>query len=280
MGTLLAAPAKPRKVLWADDFSKDIRGWHKYLRHRGHVVVHTPDFESTAAALENEEFDLLILDQHMPRGGRKDDEAGALLALRLKSGDFGGLNEEIPFLFVTASEVWVVECDIDVMGLPGFLDIEEKADDLSEKLDRYLDEVPPRVLREHPLDDKGASHGEDSGGISERPSSSSLTEEWEGVVTEVGEESFRARLIAVEGALPEHEAVLPCRVVATSEQGRIHTGAVFRWSVSIVDDASGERVTESRIRFEERVVASQEEVEEALRRARERREGRGDSNRE
>src|ERR1051325_5609440 len=129
MGGVLA-PVAPRKILWADDDPKDIEGVPRFLRFQGHTVVSTVDFETTAELLAKERFDLLVVDQQMPRGGRRTDDAGSQLVQALALGEFGDLNIGIPFMFITASEEWVSNSDIQIEDIDGFLRSEEHTSEL------------------------------------------------------------------------------------------------------------------------------------------------------
>jgi CheY-like chemotaxis protein len=276
MGGVLA-PAAPRKILWADDDPRDIEGVPRFLRFQGHTVVSTVDFETTAELLAKERFDLLVVDQQMPRGGRRTDDAGSQLVQALALGEFGDLNVGIPFMFITASEEWVSNSDIRVEDIDGFLRIEEKGDDLFGPLEEILSEIPARSgesseATEDQSDDDCDDH--EPPGVSAAPPA---TEEWAGVVRELEADRFWARLTAIDRALPDHEAVIPRLAVAEGEQPLIVEGATFRWWLVVEDAASGERVTRSWIRFDPTEPLEDAEIAAARERVRARREPDGDA---
>lgn len=288
MGTLTRAPANQLRILWADDDPSDLIGERGELEWRGHVVVSTVDFESTAKALTDESFDLLILDQQMPEGGRKADDAGSRLVMLLVQGEFGDRNIGIPFMFITASAEWVLNCDIDVTGYPAYWGIEEKGDDLIAPLencvakicatstadDRGHDAEGGRAARN---DEEDGERGDGEAGGSDPTSVTEVrTEEWKGVVLDVGDAEFRARLTLAGSSVPDHEARLPLAVVSDHDRARVVEGATFLWTISLQETA-GERSTMSRIRFDEQPAISQEEVDEALAHAAERKRQRDDT---
>jgi CheY-like chemotaxis protein len=269
------APSAVRRILWAEDEPDDIEGTPEYLCFIGHEVVNTVDFESTVEKLSSELFDLLVIDQRMPREGRKMDDAGARLVTSLAENAFGVLNADIPFVFVTASADWVLDCGIDVVSLPCFLGIEEKGDDLIGPLEDYLGGISRRADdHEHSLGQEGASDG----GPDERPpvgDPPELCEEWHGVVLDVDNDTFRARLVATRGSFPDYEATLPRAAISERYQGHITEGATFTWSLKVHEDPSGQRVTTSHIVFREPPEVSDEEIADALERARARKGGDG-----
>lgn len=271
---LVEKAARPLKVLWADDDPDDLVGERRHLSSRGHSVRVSEDFESTASLLLEEEFDVLILDQRMPKEGRETYDAGSSLVLQLRAGELGELNKGISFVFVTASPDWIDECRVPIRDLSECLGIAEKGDNIVDSLDRWLDEVEPRVAGADigdSLEDYGqylgAFHAGEHEGGQEAERRPILTEEWAGTVIDIGEETFLVRLAALEDTLPEHEATLPHEFVSAADRPLVEEGATFTWTMSIEEDAAGERVTLSQVRFEEPPTMTQEEIEAALQEA-------------
>lgn len=285
-GTLIQAPAVELRVLWADDDPSDLVGERRELEWRGHTVVSTVDFESTSNALTNESFDLLILDQQMPKGGRKADDAGSRLVMLLMQGEFGERNVGIPFLFITASAEWVLNCKIDVTGLTECLGIEEKGDDLIGPLEECLAKISAtdddwrNDEDGHPqssLEKDDGERGDGETGDSDPESVAEVrTEEWKGVVLDVGDDAFRARLTLVGAPAPDHEAKLPLDVVSDRDRAMVVEGVTFLWTIGLQDTA-GERATVSRIRLDEQPAISQEEIDDVLAHAAERKRQRDDT---
>ena len=63
----LGKPAKPLRILVADDDETSRELVHEMLNRRGHSVVGVADGREAIAALEKESFDVAIMDQEMPR---------------------------------------------------------------------------------------------------------------------------------------------------------------------------------------------------------------------
>jgi CheY-like chemotaxis protein len=278
MGLLVKAPSRRLRILWADDDLKYLQAEHHYLKAQGHVLACTTDFESTASRLASEKFDLLILDQQLPREGRKDIYAGTGLAEMLCAGELGDLNRNVHFLFWTASEAWVEDSGFDVQECLSCLGIEEKGGYLFDALGEYVDKVIS-LLPAFDSADEGVEAewavAEGTASASEAPAGEPvLDEEWTGVVLDVGSGTFHSRLSSVGDPLPDHEATLPLELVSGAEQELIEEGATFRWAMAIEERGSGERVATSWVRFDEVPEISQEDVDEAFRLAREKRERR------
>ena len=90
-----------------------------------------------------------------------------------------------------------------------------------------------------------------------------LLQEWEGHVTEVGEDDFTVRLLDLTAGSSheEEEAVIPL-----SE--RLRLGSIFRWVIGYERSASGTKQRVSRIVFRELPVVTKQDIAEAEERAR------------
>jgi CheY-like chemotaxis protein len=279
MGLLIEKAAQPLKVLWADDDPDDLAGERRHLHHRGHSVETSEDFESTAACLTQHEFDVLILDQRMPWEGRTEFNAGSSLLLQLRDGEFGERNRDISFLFVTASPDWVDECEVPIRDLPECLGVAEKGDNVVDSLDEWLDQVKPRAARLDLADSpedygkyQGAFRPPEDEGSQSAEHHQVLVEEWAGTVLDVDAETFLARLARIDDGAPEHEARLPHEFVSGASRPLIEEGATFTWTIKIEEDAAGERLTVSQLRFDEKPEITQAQIDEAMWEAREARE--------
>jgi len=72
---------------------------------------------------------------------------------------------------------------------------------------------------------------------------------WEGIVEEVREDTFLARLVDRHGTTPDHEAEIYTEEVSPGDRKLMAPGAVFYWSIGYLDTSSGQRKKESVIRF-------------------------------
>ena len=87
--------------------------------------------------------------------------------------------------------------------------------------------------------------------------SSHALQEWEGVVVEVGEDEFVARLVDVTSGpndsgpdwLEDEEAVVPFSVIDEDDRKRLSEGSVFRWVISHQYTPSGSLSRISKIVF-------------------------------
>jgi hypothetical protein len=277
MVTQTRPAASSRKILWAEDNPTDLLGKWEYLRYIGHVIVSSRDFDSTAEALQAQIFDLFVVDQQLPEHGEKAYDAGSRLVKMLKEGSLGDTNVTIPFVFVTASRDWVLDCEIDVGRFEGFLGIEEKADDLTGWFDEHLPELERRRGELEEVEeerDETATAGE-SIRVPDHEDNVSQSEKWDGVVTEVDDLNFRARLVDSAEQLPDHEGRFPRAVISESERRFLSPGARFTWSLRTQDDGAGKRSVVSKLTFVQPERLARGEIDEALARARKRRQGNG-----
>jgi hypothetical protein len=87
-------------------------------------------------------------------------------------------------------------------------------------------------------------------------------QKWEGYVTEVDQDTFRARLARVLGEGPDQEAEIYTEEVDEADRALIQPGAVFYWSIGYLDRPSG-RVRASIIRFRRLPVWTKRELDSA-----------------
>lgn len=124
------------RILSLEDEPQTLDGPLAVLEFDGHRVTRVENVEQAQACLRKDAFDLLIVDQRVPRDGRLQDEGGSALVYELKRGELGELNRRAAFLFVTGSRAWVGE--EGVAALEGFMGIELKGGDLSRQLRERL----------------------------------------------------------------------------------------------------------------------------------------------
>lgn len=87
-------------------------------------------------------------------------------------------------------------------------------------------------------------------------------QKWEGHVTQVGADTFTARIVRIVGEGPDQEAEIYKEEVASDDHALIEPGAVFYWSIGYLDRPSG-RLRASIIRFRRLPVWSKHELENA-----------------
>lgn len=88
-------------------------------------------------------------------------------------------------------------------------------------------------------------------------------QKWEGVVLQVMEEYFLARLIDLTNEGPDEEAELPIEEISQEDLDLVKPGAVFYWSIGYLDRCSGQRTRASVIRFRRLPAWNSEEIEAA-----------------
>jgi hypothetical protein len=74
-------------------------------------------------------------------------------------------------------------------------------------------------------------------------------EKWAGVVTHIGEGSFRARVIEQLNGGGEEEAEFPIRNISEGDRALLEPGAVFYWVIGFRETPSGQRMSSSTVRF-------------------------------
>jgi hypothetical protein len=93
-------------------------------------------------------------------------------------------------------------------------------------------------------------------------------QKWEGIVLQVLEDSFFARLVDLSNGGMDEEAEFPIEEVSDADRSFIMSGAVFYWNVGYIDSVSGQRTRASVIRFRRLPVWRPEELERAKIKAR------------
>ena len=76
-------------------------------------------------------------------------------------------------------------------------------------------------------------------------------QEWEGYVTDIGDDEFGARLLDVTAgdAVELEDAVIPLEEVSTEDRRRMEPGSIFRWVIGYERSVGGTRKPVSRIVF-------------------------------
>jgi len=88
-----------------------------------------------------------------------------------------------------------------------------------------------------------------------------LLQKWEGIVLDVQEESFTARLVDQNNEGPDEEAEFSLEEVTLEDISLLQPGAVFYWNIGFSDKLSGQRERVSIIRFRRLPVWSSSELE-------------------
>ena len=108
--------------------------------------------------------------------------------------------------------------------------------------------VPPLVHPPFPKDTEGVF---------------STHQRWEGIVRNVGDETFEARLIDKTGASDDEVVELPLDEVSPPDISLVSPGAIFYWGIGYLDRPSGQRLRQSVIRFRRLPAWSARELESA-----------------
>lgn len=76
-------------------------------------------------------------------------------------------------------------------------------------------------------------------------------QEWEGYVTDIGDEEFEARLLDVTAgdAVEREDAVIPLDEVSAEDRRRMEPGSIFRWVIGYERSIGGTKKPVSRIVF-------------------------------
>ena len=88
--------------------------------------------------------------------------------------------------------------------------------------------------------------------IKERPNESfAAMQEWEGIVTEIAEDSFSADLIDITAGddIVSETAEIPFFEISPTDKQSLKVGMIFRWAVGFNQKASGNRARQSLIYF-------------------------------
>lgn len=95
-------------------------------------------------------------------------------------------------------------------------------------------------------------------------------QEWEGYVTEVGRESFTARLVDVTARrkLEEEEAEFPISDLSDTDREQLKLGAVFRWVIGYQRSLGGTKRRVSQLTFRRMPAWSKRDLVRAAKKAR------------
>lgn len=88
-------------------------------------------------------------------------------------------------------------------------------------------------------------------------------QKWEGVVLEVREDSFLARLVDLTRPGPDEEAEFSLDEISKEDRPLVRPGAIFYWNIGYHESYSGQRTRVSIIRFRRLPAWTQEEIEAA-----------------
>jgi hypothetical protein len=94
-------------------------------------------------------------------------------------------------------------------------------------------------------------------------------QEWEGYVTEIGEETFTARLLDLtqDGVVEEEEADFPIAEISDTDQSVLQPGAIFRWVIGYRRTPAGTKERVSLIVFRRLPAWGERELQENRRKA-------------
>jgi hypothetical protein len=92
-------------------------------------------------------------------------------------------------------------------------------------------------------------------------------QKWEGVVLEVMQETFLARLVDLTNQNVEEDAEFDLEEISKGDRDFVKPGAIFYWSIGYLDSRSGQRTRASVIRFRRLPAWSKQEIEAANREA-------------
>ncbi len=92
-------------------------------------------------------------------------------------------------------------------------------------------------------------------------------QKWRGVVLEVSDEYFLARLVDIESPFPDEEAEILKKEISDEDLQLIAPGAVFYWNIGYQVDPSGQRKRASVIRFRRLPMWMPQELADAKRKA-------------
>lgn len=91
-------------------------------------------------------------------------------------------------------------------------------------------------------------------------------QEWEGWVTEIGDEQFTARLLDVtassysSGGEGMEEALIPFSEISDDDRQKMREGSIFRWVIGYERSASGTKRRVSQIVFRDLPVVTEEKL--------------------
>jgi len=88
-------------------------------------------------------------------------------------------------------------------------------------------------------------------------------QKWEGVVLDIQDDVFLARLVDLGGLGPDEEAEIYREEVSRDDLDLLEPGAVFYWNIGYRTSPAGQRTRASEIRFRRLPVWTAEEIEAA-----------------
>ncbi len=96
-----------------------------------------------------------------------------------------------------------------------------------------------------------------------RPSLHAL-QEWEGYVTEIGENEFVARLtdLTANARVEGEEAVIPLEEISDDDAAKLRLGGIFRWVIGYERSGTGTKRRVSQIVFRDLPVVTKSDVRE------------------
>lgn len=94
-----------------------------------------------------------------------------------------------------------------------------------------------------------------------------VLDQWLGVVEEIGDDFFVARLRNVDTSVPDEEAEFDIEEISPVDRHLLQPGSEFYWSVGYRDSLGGQRVRSSLIRFRRLPRWQPNEIQEAQRAA-------------
>lgn len=94
-----------------------------------------------------------------------------------------------------------------------------------------------------------------------------LLQQWEGVVLEVYEDYFIARLHDLTGKYPDEEAEFSFEEISENDKELLEPGAFFYWNIGYHESKSGQRTRSSIIRFRRLPAWTKKEIESSKKRA-------------
>lgn len=93
-----------------------------------------------------------------------------------------------------------------------------------------------------------------------------LLQQWQGEVLSVDEDTFTAKIVdKTNRYMPDEIVTISIELVSPSDLELLEVGAIFYWSISIVDLPGRGRIKESKFRFRRLSGWSQAEIERARR---------------
>lgn len=112
-------------ILAIDDDEESVEGFISECDLLGYSVVMVQSVAAAARRLKKEKFRLLVVDLRMPitESGPVQDNGGVQLILKLREGAYGSLNQDVPYVMVSAQAFRLdrVEARLSQQDLAGLL---------------------------------------------------------------------------------------------------------------------------------------------------------------